>query len=51
MRAIKIHRGLRMVAADHAFVQKLRRGHYEIAADELRSRRLAVAFTGLTGAV
>jgi len=27
--------GLRVVAAGHAFVQNLRRGHYEIAADEL----------------
>jgi hypothetical protein len=40
-----------MVAAGHAFAQNLRRGHFEIAADELRSRRLPVAFTELARAI
>jgi hypothetical protein len=31
----------------HAFVQNLRRGHYEIATHEPAGRRLAVAFTEL----
>jgi hypothetical protein len=51
MRGIKTHRGLRVVAAGHAFVQNLRRGHYELAADELCSRRLPVAFTELARAI
>jgi hypothetical protein len=41
MRGIKTMTGLRVVTAGHAFVQNLRRGHYEIATDELRGRQLA----------
>jgi hypothetical protein len=33
MRGIKTMTGLRVLAAGHAFVQNLRRGHYEIAAE------------------
>jgi transposase-like protein len=33
MRGVKTVTGLRILAAGHAFVQNLRRGHYEIAAD------------------
>jgi transposase-like protein len=47
MRGIKTMTGLRVVAAGHAFVQNLRRGHYEIATHESASRRLAAAFTEL----
>ena len=43
--------GLRAVASGHAFVQNLRRSHYEIAADEPNGRRLAVAFTDLAKAI
>jgi hypothetical protein len=43
--------GLRILAAGHAFVQNLHRGHYEIAADEPSSRLLAVAFTELARAI
>jgi transposase, IS6 family len=51
MRGIKTIGGLRILAAGHAFVQNLRRGHYEIAADEPASRRLAVVFTELANAI
>jgi IS6 family transposase len=34
MRGIKTMTGLRILAAGHAFVQNLRRGHYEIATDQ-----------------
>jgi transposase-like protein len=51
MRGIKTMTGLRVLAAGHAFVQNLRRGHYEIAADEPVGRRLAVAFTDLAKAI
>ena len=44
MRGIKTMAGLRILAAGHAFVQHLRRGHYEIAADQPRNLRLAIAF-------
>jgi hypothetical protein len=43
--------GLRILAAGHAFVQNLRRGHYEIAADRPRNRRLSVAFRDLATAI
>ena len=33
--------------AGHAFVQNLRRGHYELAVEEPVTRRLAVAFNEL----
>ncbi|HEY3262404.1 MAG TPA: IS6 family transposase [Pseudonocardiaceae bacterium] len=46
-RGIKTMTGLRILAAGHAFVQNLRRGHYEIATDEPAGRRLAVAFAQL----
>ena len=51
MRGIKTMTGLRVVAAGHAFVQNLRRGHYEIAADRPRNLRLAAAFRRLATAV
>ena len=33
MRGLKRHRSARILAAGHAFVQNLRRGHYDIATD------------------
>jgi hypothetical protein len=40
MRGLKRHRSARIHAAGHAFVQNLRRGHYEIAAETPRRHRL-----------
>jgi transposase-like protein len=51
MRGIKTMTGLRVVAAGHAFVQNLRRGHYEIAADHPRQLRLAAACGQLATAI
>jgi hypothetical protein len=51
MRGIKTMTGLRVLAAGHAFVQNLRRGHYEIATDEPAGRRLAIAFRQLATAI
>jgi len=51
MRGIKTKSGLPILAAGHAFVQNLRRGHYEIATDEPCGRHLAVAFAELTRAI
>jgi transposase-like protein len=51
MRGIKTTTGLRILAAGHAFVQNLRRGHYEIADDEQPHLRLAIAFTELAKAI
>jgi transposase-like protein len=47
MRGLKTIRSLRTVAAGHAFVQNLRRGHYEITVDVPVHDRVRVAFTDL----
>jgi transposase, IS6 family len=51
MRGIKTMTGLRVLAAGHAFVQNLPRGHYEIAPDQPCNLRLAVAFSQLARAI
>jgi transposase-like protein len=47
MRGLKQDRTANVVIAGHAFVQDVRRGHYELAVEEPVSRRLAVAFDEL----
>jgi transposase, IS6 family len=47
MRGLKRHRCARILAAGHAFVQNLRRGHYEIATGAPARHRLRVAFDDL----
>ena len=49
MRGLKTH--ARVVVAGHAFVQNLRRGHYELVADEPAPLRIAVAFDDLARAI
>src|SRR5215204_1361532 len=44
MRGLKQDRTARVVLVGHAFVQNLRRGHYELAVEESANRRLTVAF-------
>jgi transposase-like protein len=51
MRGIKTMTGLRILAAGHAFVQNLRRGHYDIATDQPDNRGLPVAFRELATAI
>jgi IS6 family transposase len=51
MRGLKQDHSARVVLAGHAFVQNLRRGHYELAIDEPVSLRLAVAFEELPWAI
>jgi hypothetical protein len=50
MRGLKRHRSARTLAAGHAFVQNLRRGHYDIAT-EIPSRHLRIAFEDLALAI
>jgi len=50
MRGLKQDRNARVIIAGHAFVQNVRRGHYELAAEE-PTRRLAVAFDELAMAI
>jgi len=51
MRGLKRHRPARILAAGHAFVQNLRRGHYDIATDVPACHRLRVAFDDLVLAI
>jgi transposase-like protein len=51
MRGLKRCRSAARIAAGHAFVQNLRRGHYELATDVPAQLRLATAFTELALAV
>jgi transposase-like protein len=47
MRGLQQDRSARIVIAGNAFVQNLRRGHYELAVEEPATRRVAVAFAEL----
>jgi len=51
MRGLKRHRSARTLAAGHAFVQNLRRGHYELATDVPARHRIRTAFDQLTMAI
>jgi transposase-like protein len=44
MRGLKQDRNARIVIAGHAFIQNVRRGHYELAVEAPTNRRVAVAF-------
>jgi transposase-like protein len=47
MRGLKQDHSARVVIAGHAFVQNVRREHYELAVEEPVTRHLAVAFNEL----
>jgi IS6 family transposase len=51
MRGLKRLRSARVISTDHAFVQNLRRGHYELGLEEPTTLRLVAAFTELTVAI
>jgi transposase-like protein len=51
MRGLKQDRSARVIVAGHAFVQNIRRGHYELAVGEPVHRRVAVAFDELAMAI
>jgi len=51
MRGLKRVRSARVIITGHAFVQNVRRGHYELAVEEPATRRLAVAFDQLAEAI
>ena len=44
MRGLKQDHSARIIIAGHAFIQNLRRGHYELAIEEPMHRRLTTAF-------
>jgi transposase-like protein len=51
MRGLKQDRSARIVIVGQAFVQNLRRGHYELAVEASMARRVAVAFAELALAI
>jgi transposase-like protein len=51
MRGLKTHRTAGLVIRGHAFVQNLRRGHYELAVDTTPLLKLATAFDELRLAI
>jgi transposase, IS6 family len=51
MRGLKRHRSARILTAGHAFVQNLRRGHYDIATEVPGRHRLRAAFDDLALAI
>jgi transposase-like protein len=51
MRGLKRLQSARVISAGHAFVQNLRRGHYELGVEESPARRVAAAFTELAVAI
>jgi IS6 family transposase len=51
MRGLKQDRSAKVIVAGHAFVQNVRRGHYELAAEEPAIRRVMVAFDELALAI
>jgi transposase-like protein len=51
IQGLKTDAGASVVTAGHAFVQNLRRGHYELAVDEPAQLRVAVAFNELATAI
>ena len=51
MRGLKRFRSARVISAGHAFVQNLRRGHYELSVDADPKDRLPAVFTELARAI
>jgi transposase-like protein len=51
MRGLRTHRTAQVIIAGHAFVQNIRRGHYELGADAPATTRVSEAFTELTRAI
>lgn len=51
MRGLQRLRSARVISTGHAFVQNIRRGHYELALDLNPNDRLPAAFTELAHAI
>jgi transposase, IS6 family len=51
MRGLRTDRTAQVIIAGHAFIQNLRRGHYELTVDIPTAHRVAAAFTGLAQAI
>jgi transposase, IS6 family len=51
MRGLKQLRCARVISAGHAFIQNIRRGHYELGAEEVKNLRVLAAFDELALAI
>ncbi len=51
MRGLRTDKTAEVIIAGHAFMQNLRRGHYELGFDEPSALRVAAAFTELAQAI
>jgi transposase, IS6 family len=51
MGGLKRERSARVIIGGQAFMQNLRRGHYELGVEAALSRRVAAAFTELAAAI
>jgi transposase, IS6 family len=51
MRGLKQDRSAKVIMSGHAFVQNVRRGHYELAVAASANRRLVLAFDELALAI
>jgi hypothetical protein len=51
MRGLRTEQTAQVIISGHAFMQNLRRGHYELAVDVPGSERVAVVFAELALAV
>ena len=51
MRGLKRRHTARVIVRGHAFMQNVRRGHYELGVEANPRRRVAAAITQLAGAI
>ena len=51
MRGLKRDSSARVIMRGHAFMQNLRRGHYELGVDARPLRRVAAAFSELAAVI
>jgi transposase, IS6 family len=51
MRGLSSDQSARIIIAGHAFIQNIRRGHYELGVDEPMTLRVLSAFDGLALAI
>jgi hypothetical protein len=51
MRGFKQRRCTRVISAGHAFIQNIRRGHYELGSEEDLNLRVLAAFNELARAI
>ena len=51
MRGLKQLRCARVITAGHAFIQNIRRGHYELGTEEVLNLRVLAVFDELTLAI